>query len=260
MAAADERANGVETADRSTSSLDVAQLYRDGHDPQVRLTAQALIELLAGVLETDAASLWWYDDDAAYLVARFPEDRAPAVKRFADMPEVGISIRAGECRVYERSQQTGATRAWMERAGVAVSLRVPVQAAEVPRHFIGLSWASEDHPPIDQIVATARRFADHIALSLVRIVGHRVRVESALELSDNVAQALTVAQTSLAVGDTETAEQAVAQAFDHTQRIMGRLLRDDPASNLNRLYPSTVQATDPSDESGSRAQDGPPSR
>lgn len=213
------------------------------------MTAQAMVELVAGVLQTDAASLWWYDDEGAYLVARFPEDRAPAVKWFAEMPEVGASIKAGECRLYERAEATGSVRAWMQTAGVAVSLRIPVEAPEVARHFMGLSWSTEDHPPVAEILATARRFADHIALSLARIVAHRLRVESALELSDNVAQALTVARTSLAIGDEETAMRAMAQAFEHTQRIMARLLRGDPANNLQRLYPSAVEATrEPEDD------------
>lgn len=224
--------------------------YDGGDGRQLRLTAQTLIELTAGVMQADAASLWWYDDDGAYLVARFPEDRMPTTEVFADMPEVGASIRADETRLYERAAATGLVREWMEAADIAVSLRLPVERAEVPRHFLSLSWAGEDHPAVDRLLPTARRFAEHIALTLARVLRDHVRVESALELSDNVAQALTIARASLDLGEVAQAERAIDRAFGHTQRMMTRLLRDDPASDYHRLYPSHTDVTPAGEDGG----------
>lgn len=212
----------------------------DGMDPHVRATAQSLVQMIAGVMETDAASLWWYDDEQAYLVARFPEDRMPTRKVFADMPHVGASIQAAETELYVRDRSTGAVRAWMEQAGVAVSLRLPVESAEVPRHFLGLSWETSEHPPLDTLLPTARRLANHIALALTRIVASRIQFESALELSDNVAQALVIAKASLQMERPEDAERAIDRALDQIQRIMTRLVRDDDTGNLRRLYPANT--------------------
>ncbi|MBW3658905.1 MAG: hypothetical protein KY457_09725 [Actinobacteria bacterium] len=210
----------------------------DSTDQHVRATAQSLVEMAAAALETDAASLWWFDQEQALLVARYPEDRMPTIKVFADMPEVAESIRAGETQLYVRSESTGTVREWMEQAGIAVSLRLPVEGSVVSRHFLGLSWETEEHPPVDTILPTARRLANHIALALTRIVARRVQYESALELSDNVAQALVIARTALEMGQLDTAKQAIDRAFAETQRIMGRLSRDDDTGTLRRMYAS----------------------
>jgi hypothetical protein len=210
---------------------------------QVRETAQTLVEIVAGVMQTDAASLWSYDEHEARLVARFPQHRMPEVKVFADMPEVGASITAEETELYIRSESTGPVREWMEQAGVSVSLRVPVGSPEVHNHFLGLSWESEDHPPVDALLPTARRLAEHIALALTRLAAQRRRIESALELADNVAQALVVAKGSLHLGRHDDAEQAIDRALDETARIMGRLMREDDSGDLSRMYPSDVLGT-----------------
>lgn len=207
---------------------------------QVRDTAQALVEIVAGVMQTDAASLWSYDDHEARLVARFPPHRMPEVKVFADMPEVGASIRDEETELYVRSEETGPVREWMEQAGIAVSLRLPVGSPEVPNHFLGLSWETEDHPPVTALLPTAQRLAQHVALALSRLTSQRRRIESALELADNVAQALVVAKGSLHLGRQDDAEQAIERALSETARIMGRLLRADQTGDLRRLYPSDV--------------------
>lgn len=226
--------------DRGSRGRGTVIEHYDVSDQHVRATAQSLVEMTAAVMETDAASLWWYDDHHAYLVARFPEDRMPTTKIFADMPEVAASIRAGETQLYVREDETGAVREWMEQAGTAVSLRLPVESPEVPRHFLGLSWETTDHPPVDQLLPTARRFANHIALALTRIVSSRVQLESALELSDNVAQALVIAKAALEMEEHDVVAQALDRAIGETQRIMGRLVRDDDTANLRRLYPSDV--------------------
>lgn len=222
----------------------------DSTDQHVRATAQSLVEMAAAALETDAASLWCFDQAQALLVARHPEDRMPTIKVFADMPEVGASIRAGETQLYVRAGSDGAVREWMEQAGIAVSLRLPVEGSAVSRHFLGLSWESEDHPPVDTLLPTARRIANHIALALTRVVDRRLQYESALELSDNVAQALVIARTSLEMGRLDTATQAIDRAFAETQRIMGRLSRDDDTGALRRMYAS--------DTLGARSQPHPP--
>lgn len=209
-------------------------------DRDVHATAQSLLEVAAGVMQTDAASLWWYDDDEAHLVARFPEDRTPTIKVFAEMPDIARSIKAGETQLYVRAECTGAVREWMEHAGIAVSLRLPVASSQVQQHFLGLSWETEDHPPIESLLPTARRLADHVAVALSRLAAERSRVESALELSDNVAQALTIAQASLHLGDHQVAEQAVERALAETRRIMARLMPDRPTPDAHRLHPSDV--------------------
>lgn len=209
-------------------------------DRDVHATALSLVEVAAGVMQTDAASLWSYDDDEAHLVARFPEDRMPTVKVFADMPDVARSIKAGETQLYVRAESTGVVREWMENAGIAVSLRLPVASAEVQRHFLGLSWERDDHPPIESLLPTARRLADHVAGALSRLAAERSRVESALELSDNVAQALTIAKASLHMGDQQVAEQAIERALEETRRIMARLTPGGRTPDACRLYPSDV--------------------
>lgn len=207
---------------------------------EVRETAQTLIEIVAGVMQTDAASLWHYDDDRATLIARFPPNRMPEVKDFADMPEVGASIKAEETELYVRAESAGAVREWMERAGIAVSLRLPVGSPAAPRHFLGLSWETEDHPAIGTLLPTAQRLAEHMALALARLAAQRRRIESALELTDNVAQALVVAKGSLHLGRHDDAQQAIDRALEETTRIMGRLLREDATGDLSRVYPSDV--------------------
>ncbi|MBW3618627.1 MAG: hypothetical protein KY461_00130 [Actinobacteria bacterium] len=216
----------------------------DPNDQHVQATAASLVEMTAGVLQTDAASLWWYDDHQAYLVARYPEDRMPTLKVFADMPEVGASIRAAETQLYVRDEATGAVREWMERAGIAVSLRLPVESAEVARHFLGLSWSGTEHPPVASLLPTARRLANHISLALTRIVASRIQFESALELSDNVAQALVIAKASLQMDRPDDAARAIDRALYETQRIMTHLIRDDDTGNLRRLYPANTMGAD----------------
>lgn len=221
----------------------------DSTDERVRSTAQSLVAMAAAALGTDAASLWWYDQEKALLVGRYPEDRMPTVKVFSDMPDIGASIRAGETQLYVRSEATGAVREWMDRAGVAVSLRLPVEGAVVSRHFLGLSWETDDHPPVESILPMAQRVANHIALALTRVVDRHVKVESALELSDNVAQALVIAKAALELDRTETALQAIDRALDEVQRIMGRLARDDDTGTLRRMY-----ASDTLGQQGSRPE------
>lgn len=155
---------------------------------------------------------------------------------------------AGETGLYVRRDATGTVRQWMEDAGVEVSLRIPVETEEVPRHFLGLSWETPDHPPLETLLPTARRFGEHIALALTRLVAKKLQVESALELSDNVAQALVLALSSLQFGDYEEAEAAISRAFEETQRIMGRLVRNDTTGNLRRLYASGTRNEERADD------------
>jgi hypothetical protein len=211
----------------------------DWADRYVHETAQPLLEVAAGVVQSDAASVWRFDDEGVHLVARFPADRTPTVEVFT-APEIARSIRAAENRFYVRDDEPDPVRAWMQENGLAVSLRLPVETPEVQRHFLGLSWETADHPPIETLLPTARRFADHIALALARIAGRRVRHESALELSDNVAQALVIAKSSLHLEEHAVAEQAIDRALAETRRIMGQLMDDDPRGNQRRLYPSDV--------------------
>jgi hypothetical protein len=211
----------------------------------VRAVAQSLVELTAGVMQSAAVSLWWYDEEEAHLIARFPEDRMPSVMDFSQVPEVAASIKAEETQLYVRDEATGLVRDWMEQAGIEVSLRLPVAIPEVERHFLGLSWEAVEHPAVDSLLPTARRFADHIASVLSDAVARGGRVESALELSDNVAQALILAKTYLRLGRQDDAEQALERALDETQRIMGRLLGDHQSGNLRRLYPSNVMGGRP---------------
>jgi hypothetical protein len=227
-------------ARQATPEADGAMDPNGSADRDVHATAQSLVEVAAGVMQTDAASLWRYDDDGAYLVARFPEDRMPTVKVFSEMPDLAASITAGETQLYVRDQSTGVVREWMETAGIAVSLRLPVESSQVERHFLGLSWERDDHPPVESLLPTARRLADHVAVALSRLTAERSRVESALELSDNVAQALTIAKASLHMGDQQVAEQAIERALDETQRIMARLMPDGRTADACRLYPSDV--------------------
>lgn len=210
------------------------------NDEQARATSQSLVELAAGVLGTDATSVWHYDDERAYLLARYPQTSVPQQLVFAQMPEVGASILAGETELYQRSEAPDTVREWMELAGIQVSLRLPVAAREVQQHFLGLSWNSPDHPPIGSLLPMAQRFADHLALGLRQISAGQARVESALELSDNVAQALVVAKSSLQLGRHDIAENAIDRALEEFQAIMQRLVRDDRTGELRRLHPSDV--------------------
>jgi hypothetical protein len=231
--------------------------HRNPAEPHVRETARTLVEIAAGVMQTDAASLWRYEEHAAVLVARHPEGRMPSVLDFSQMPEVAQSIKAQETQLYVRSEADGTVRDWMEGADITVSLRLPVAAPEVPQHFIGLSWATDDHPAIESLLPTAQRVADQIALALTRLAAERLRVESALELSDNVAQALVIAKSSLHLDRQQDAERAIDRAIDETRRIMLRLMRDDPSASLRRLYPSDVLGASPDREPEPASPTGP---
>lgn len=202
-------------------------------DQRTREVARALVELAAGVLDADAVSLWWHDQDTAYAIARFPATARQHALSFADMPDVGESILSHDTRVYRREH---AQRISSEGAGIAVCLRLPVELEEVTNHFLNVCWETERDPVEDGLLPVAQRMADHITLTLSHVIARDVTRISALELSDNVVQALSVAHLALEMDDTETARDAIERASDHAHRILHRLLDTDTTSSLRRMY------------------------
>lgn len=218
-------------SDRSRESAAERRVLARG-DARLRALAQSLVELIAGVLEGSAASLWWHDDEAAYQIGRYPDGRMRTIMPFAEMPDVGASIRAGELQVYERQHTTDAVREWMDEAGIEVSLRVPVPTRMAPRHFLGLSWASGSSPPLDEVVPLAKRFAEHVGIAWTNAMSRQSRHETVLELSDNVAQALVAARGAFELGEIGNAQDAVDRAYAQLERILVRLLDEDESDTV----------------------------
>lgn len=207
----------------------------DRADQRTREVARALVELAAGVLDADAVSLWWHDEDTAYAIARFPAIARQRTLRFADMPDLGENILSHDTGVHRGED---AQRVSSEGAGISVCLRLPVELEDVTNHFLNVCWETERDPVEDGSLPVAQRMADHITLTLSHVIARDVTRISALELSDNVVQALSVAHLALEMNDTETARDAIERASHHAHRILHRLLDTDTTTSLRRRYAS----------------------
>ncbi len=204
-------------------------------DEQAHEIAHSLVELMAGALQCSSASLWRYDDEAAYQIAHVPSGRNPTLLRFAELADVGASIRAGEVQLLERGTAGDPARGWMERAGVEVSVRIPVPTEVAAGYVVDLAWDRAPDEPVEQLLPLARRLAGHAARSFAEAVSRHTRQATVLELSDNVAQALVAARGALELEDLEQGRRDVDRAYAELQRILVRVVHEDGSDTIRRL-------------------------
>lgn len=229
--------------DLSAANRDEIVRALDGREPQA--VAETAVELVVGLFQADVAALWWFlEDVGARLVARTPPLDRKRV-RPAESPPVAAFSPMDEPRFVRRGEVTPSVASFMDAHDLDAAFLLPFRVDDLGRWLLSLGWCEppDEEPPID--VAALNGFTARLEATLLRATERKLRDESHLELADNVAQALVVANTLHEMGDPEAANRAVIRALDHTKAVMARLHRDNPSETFVRLYPSSVEVVDP---------------
>lgn len=223
-----------------SSPLDPSEIARllDAREPQA--AAEAAVEIAVGLFEADAAALWWRGDEGVRLVARAPTVARPTPMGDRTMPELLQLGDIGVATFLTRDEAPAGVAGWMDEHDLAAMSIMPMRLDDVGDWLFALSWqTAPDGLPPEESVA---RFADRVELILLRAMERKWREESALELADNVAQALVLGRTLFEMDDPEGGRQALDRALEHTQRIMSRLRHEDPHAQMVRMYPASLAA------------------
>lgn len=207
--------------------LSIAPLFPT--EGSVAEVAGAICTTAKQTFECDAASVWAIEGDASKLVARDPqpEGQGPGAVVIVDVDGAapGLLGRGEDFISLEGPNlPQPAERRFMLERGIGAALRVPIPVPEEPRLVMGLMWDEPKAEAEPGMMAAALKFADQAALVLVLAGRREEGRRRALEINDEIMQALVVAHSALALGYYDKAEEALDASLRSTRRIVADLM------------------------------------
>lgn len=184
--------------------------------------ARRLCEDARSLFRADVVTLWRRQPGGTALLHQIPEPLGPNFT--LDLTSAGHDDASPQYVQSPDAARTASERSAMRSRGLAAAMTLPIPTDGARDHSLGLSWFAAPTLASQTLVAAAQRYADRAGSVLAGALERDQRQSHALQVNDDITNALATARIALDLGDTDAAGRALDHGLEAARALMTELL------------------------------------